>query len=335
MSDQKGFEMSVVLTVIIPVYNVERYLRECLDSVVNQTYGDLEIICVNDGSTVILEEYAKRDCRIRVIDKGNGGLSSARNAGLDVATGEYIAFLDSDDYLALNTYETAMHHVSDVDFVCFGAELFGEGYVADRGRNSFMPSFSGLKKLSAGVLRKTSVTVWNKIFKREIIERYRIRFPQGMQHEDTPFCYCYEFCSRSAYYIREGLYFYRQRADSIMGLNAHAIDQLHNFRCVHDFVFKHGFCTWRNRKLLIKIFRKLFNFAYTRSCDEDKSAVVKAGVKQVNEFWNDVNSGSAFIEHLKVGRVKLKLSFWEKIWELLCGNSLWTIRKNKSVLKFS
>ena len=94
------------ITVIIPVYNVEKFLRTCLDSVINQTYQNLEIICVNDGSTdsspEILKEYFEKDDRIIIINKENGGLSSARNAGLDAATGEYVAFLDSDDWISKN-----------------------------------------------------------------------------------------------------------------------------------------------------------------------------------------------------------------------------------------
>ena len=98
-----------MVSVIIPVYNVEKYLRRCLDSVVGQTYKDLEIILVDDGSTdgstEICEEYAKKDSRIRFLRKQNGGLSSARNAGLLVATGEYVTFVDSDDYIEDFTYE--------------------------------------------------------------------------------------------------------------------------------------------------------------------------------------------------------------------------------------
>ncbi len=92
------------LSVIIPVYNVENYLKRCLDSVINQTYKDLEIIVVNDGSTdssleIMFREYAEEDKRIKIVNKENGGLSSSRNAGLDVATGEVVAFLDSDNWL--------------------------------------------------------------------------------------------------------------------------------------------------------------------------------------------------------------------------------------------
>ena len=100
-----------LISVIVPVYNVEKYLRQCLDSIINQTYRNLEIILVDDGSTdssgIICDEYAQIDARIKVIHKENGGLSSARNAGLDVCTsgGDFIAFVDSDDWLEPDMYE--------------------------------------------------------------------------------------------------------------------------------------------------------------------------------------------------------------------------------------
>ena len=104
--------MQPKVSVIIPVYNVEKYLRQCLDSVVNQTLKDIEIICIDDGSTDnslnILKEYAQKDNRIKIISKKNGGLSSARNAGLKFATGEFVGFVDSDDYIERETYENAV-----------------------------------------------------------------------------------------------------------------------------------------------------------------------------------------------------------------------------------
>ena len=92
-----------IISVIVPIYNVEEYLPKCLDSILNQTFSNIEIICVNDGSTdgsrKVLEEYKKRDFRIKIVDKENGGLSSARNAGMKVAVGEYYSFIDSDDWI--------------------------------------------------------------------------------------------------------------------------------------------------------------------------------------------------------------------------------------------
>ena len=112
------------VSIIIPVYNVESYLRRCLDSVVNQTLKDIEIILVNDGSTdgslAICEEYAKNDDRIKIITRKNGGLSAARNTGLDNATSEYIGFIDSDDWVDTNFFEnlynTAIEKNCDVAF---------------------------------------------------------------------------------------------------------------------------------------------------------------------------------------------------------------------------
>ena len=120
--------MQKFISVIIPCYNVENYVARCLDSVINQTYNNLEIICVNDGSTdntlAILKDYAKKDSRIKIIDKKNGGLSSARNAGIEVASYEYVVFLDSDDWIEPNTYELAISKMDDdIDLVRWNVRL--------------------------------------------------------------------------------------------------------------------------------------------------------------------------------------------------------------------
>lgn len=113
------------LSVIIPIYNVESYLKNCLESVINQTFGDLEIILIDDGSPdhcgEICDEYAKRDSRIRVLHKQNEGLPSARNDGINMATGKWIAFVDSDDWLELDIYEKAIEagNKYDVDILLF------------------------------------------------------------------------------------------------------------------------------------------------------------------------------------------------------------------------
>ena len=107
-----------LISVIIPVYKVEKYLSKCVESIINQTYKNLEIILVNDGSPdncgEICDEYAKKDSRIKVIHKENGGLSDARNAGIEIASGQYIAFVDSDDYIASNMYERMYETKKDI-----------------------------------------------------------------------------------------------------------------------------------------------------------------------------------------------------------------------------
>ena len=121
------------ISVIIPVYNVEKYLKRCLDSVINQTYKNLEIILIDDGSTDksgnICDEYAAKDKRIIVIHKENGGLSDARNKGLDICTGDYISFIDSDDWIENGFYEYVVNNVKDNDLLIFD-------YYITNGKNS-------------------------------------------------------------------------------------------------------------------------------------------------------------------------------------------------------
>ena len=106
---------NIKISVIVPVYNVENYLSQCLKSIINQTYKNLEIICVNDGSTdkslMILKEYEKKDKRIKVINQNNKGLAATKNVGMKIATGDYITFVDSDDYIDLNVYEKCIESI--------------------------------------------------------------------------------------------------------------------------------------------------------------------------------------------------------------------------------
>ena len=123
--------MNAKVSVIIPVYNAEQYLKRCLDSVLAQTYQDFEIICIDDGSTdnsgAICDEYAKKDSRIRILRKENGGVSSARNAGLNIAEGEYITFIDSDDYVDTDYMQTLYENLEGADAVASGSrEVAGD-----------------------------------------------------------------------------------------------------------------------------------------------------------------------------------------------------------------
>ena len=114
-----------ILSIIIPVHNSEKTLKRCIDSIINQTLVDIEIICVNDGSTDdslnILIDYQKRDSRIKIIDKENGGVSSARNVGIDFSSSDYLAFMDSDDWILPMTYENCVKRIPECDLVSFGS----------------------------------------------------------------------------------------------------------------------------------------------------------------------------------------------------------------------
>lgn len=179
------------ISVIVPIYNTEKYLRKCVDSVLAQTYCDLEIILVNDGSPdhslSICREYEKQDARIKVVDKPNGGLSNARNAGLEEASGAYITFVDSDDYLDKGAYAALYHELveSQADIALMQIVFVDEFYhiitqsVSTVSENIIENSNWFLQKICE---RQISCSVWDKLFRRELfINR---KFDENRLNED-------------------------------------------------------------------------------------------------------------------------------------------------------
>ena len=180
----------IKLSIVIPVYNVEDYVAKCLDSLINQTYSNLEIICVNDGSTdnslKILNRYKEKDKRIIVIDKPNGGVSSARNTGIDVSNGEYITFVDSDDYIDTDAYENCLKIIKekDADVLAFGYIVEPEHVVNNRFKqDKYYTRFECFKNEF-----NSNSSVWNKIFRTNIIKNNHIRFAEDVSYaEDSLF----------------------------------------------------------------------------------------------------------------------------------------------------
>lgn len=209
------------ISVIMPVYNVEEYIRQGIESVLNQTYKKLEIILVDDGSKDssgnICDEYAKKDNRIKVIHKENGGVSSARNVGMDIATGTYIMFIDPDDFYENNTCELLYNEIEEknADYV-MGNYVYttykGEKWKKNmfNVNENFEVSIKDYKK----ALFVMNSVIWNKIFKRDFIEQYKLRFIEGILAEDAVFsmsCYAY---AKKGYYIHNVIYNYRQNEKS-------------------------------------------------------------------------------------------------------------------------
>ena len=217
------------ISIIVPVYNVEKYLARCLDSILCQTFEDIEIICVNDGSKdnslKILESYSEKDDRIKIVNKENGGLSSGRNEGLKYVTGDYVSFVDSDDWIESDTYELALSAMekNNADFVSWGAKVVLDNDVNENSvsiisaKNYHNIRLIGYQKLNDNILSKATVTVWNKLFKTSIILDNKLTFPNGLLYEDNEFFYKYSIYCKSAYFIDKYLYNYFQRSNSIIG----------------------------------------------------------------------------------------------------------------------
>lgn len=206
------------ISVIIPVYNVEKYLKRCLDSVVTQTYKNLEIILVDDGSTdnsgKICDEYAAKDKRIIVIHKENGGLSDARNKGLDICTGDYISFIDSDDWIDLNYFDVLLKNLLeyDVDIACCDY-LRTDKYEQNNDVSIENAQIFIDEKILEIYLEKELVSACDKLYRKE--KFYDVRFPLKKVNEDISTIFLVFTKSRSIAYIDKNLYFYFRNTNSI------------------------------------------------------------------------------------------------------------------------
>lgn len=212
---------SPVVSVIIPVYNVEKYLPRCLDSVLGQSCRNIEVICVDDGSTdsspEILQRYADRDDRVRVLTQKNLGVSAARNAGIAVATGKWVAFVDSDDEVMPNIWETLLAEADTEDVIFFEAEeiVFQNGKPMVIQSGYFNVKFKNRRKLRDSDLFFLSMTVWDKLFRRSKIEEYGIHFPHGVVFEDNAFVLSFIGINRLARFVPKKLYRYFRHEGSI------------------------------------------------------------------------------------------------------------------------
>lgn len=219
----------VNVSVIIPVYNVERYLPECLESIFAQEFESMEILCVEDcsedGSLEILEKYVQKDHRVRIIRHNqNRGLSAARNTGLDNATGKYVLFVDSDDFLEKNAIQLLYHEAEkkETDIVYFDYIRFCDESPADivapkTVRHSYDGGYTGREFFCATMQNNEfEVMAWRQFFRRDFLEQNHIRFLEGIYHEDNLFSFYAAMEAQRVCNLSDVLYHYRQRENSIM-----------------------------------------------------------------------------------------------------------------------
>ena len=323
------------ISVIIPVYNVEDYLNKCLDSIINQTFKDIEIICVNDGSKdnslQIVKEYAQKDNRIKIVDKENGGLSSARNAGLEVATSEWISFIDSDDWLDIDTFEK-LEKIFELnpDIICFGTHLRGEvaPEIASADAEYYRIKHTGLVELNDEIRETTDVATWNKLYKKSIIDKFNLRFPMGKHYEDYPFYWEYMFEAKTAFYTEEKFYNYLRRPNSIMAntfnqKSEKVIDHLYAAETIFNYCQKRGILE-EHLETFAEIFMNCFWFSYDHSPKKRKTSVLFQATELLNKFalgndfndkWNNINFLKAG-QYWKIGAIDYDKNIWQKIFSI-------------------
>lgn len=271
----------IKVSVIVPVFNVEEYLSTSLDSILNQTLKDIEIICINDGSTDasldILENYAKKDARIKIISKKNEGQGIARNIGLDNAQGEFIAFVDSDDFIKedmleksyeksvsknldlvmykISSFDNETHEIND-NLWYYSLKCF-DGFEKEIFNNSDTKKFTHL----------ISVTPFNKLYKRSFIEKNNIRFPDKYIFEDEVFFYNVYLKAKRISLIDENLYYYRtNRKGSTVSNNSDKdyTDVVHIFRLIRQLLIETNYLNTYKKQVYNRFFHLiLWRFSQT------------------------------------------------------------------------
>ena len=296
-----------LISIIIPVYNVEKYVEQCIKSVINQTYKKLEIILVDDGSLdrsgKICDDYAKKDKRIIVIHKKNGGLSDARNKGLDIAKGEYITFIDSDDYVK-NTFiedlytaitkNNAELSICNINEVNDKGEIIGNiGFSEDK----LIKGKKLLNNFCEDINVIETIVAWNKMYSKEIIKDFR--YPKGRIHEDEALTYKILYFTKKISIINKYLYFYRRNANSITGkgFNIKRIDYIEALEERLEFFKQHNeeylyYKTFERFMRIIRVF-----YIRTRKYINNSKELQKKLVKKYRKFY---------ITFLKIKEIPLK-----------------------------
>lgn len=276
------------VSVIIPVYNVEKYLQRCIESVIKQTHKDIEIILVDDGSKDKSGEFcdlwAEKDNRIKVLHKANGGLSSARNVGNSIATGDYILYLDSDDYLSIscisklvNMCEKTGSDISIIQMKYVSENMNEEIHIDEK---SFIKVLSAEKAIEASLYQRLySCCAPAKLYKKEIIEG--IEFPMGRVSEDLATCHLFLDKAQKISYTNAIGYYYRQHSNSIMHIfNPKRMDALEWTLQIEEF------CKLKYPSIVTAAKCRTFNVAVHLILDLPASGEVRE--KYYRDLWKEL-----------------------------------------------
>lgn len=313
--------MSNTVSVVVPVYNVEKYLDRCIDSIINQTYKNLEIILVDDGSKdcsgIMCDEYAKKDERIKVIHKENNGAAVARNTGLEISTGDYIAFVDSDDYIELTMYEDMMkiNQQYDCDIVmcdCFKENDKEKNVFTHTIRKGFYDKKQLYKEYFPTLLMANSVdyppSISNclMVFKKSLIKNNDLKYKEGMRFsEDLLFGSQAMYYANSFYYMKNQCYYhyvanpnsvtqtYYENKWDLMKLLYIAINEF--FISKKDYKFQHQI----DLVLLYIVYHCIGNL-------KNSSKLKKEVKKEVMKILNDENVKNMF-KRLDINQLDISL----------------------------
>lgn len=312
-----------LISVVVPIYNVERYLSKCIDSIINQTYCNFELILVDDGSTdnsgMICDKYAETDIRIKIIHKKNGGLSDARNVGISLANGDYITLIDSDDYIDSKFLENFINIIrkQDADLIVTGLIDFYDSDKNVSAKNSSEFEILNREQTYKKMLLQDGMDVnaTAKLYKKSIFDN--IRYPVGELYEDIKVIYDVVEASNIIIFSKYKGYFYLQRSDSIMYSNMSkkklmllvTVDKLKNL--IHKnypnieeaAIRRYIYCNFH------LLGRAIFDKKFLAECKDMRKNILK----YQNLIWrNNIFSKKEKIAtlFLKLGLIPYKIMWW-------------------------
>lgn len=275
--------MRPCVSICVPVYRVEQELRQCLDSLVNQTLGNIEIILIDDGSPdgsgAICDEYSKRDTRIKVVHKENGGLSSARNVGLELSTGEYYIVCDSDDWVETTMYEELYNKAKQEDADIVLCDYFSE-YNDGRSIASKSYTFTTQEQyIEDLMLRKASVTTCCKLIKLDTIRQLGIDYAKGIDlGEDALFIYKLLLTPQRITTINKAFYHYRRNINSSSYTNNISHKAVSDFKYIHHWLL----ANYTDSRYTKGHLHSLINYAFTAlRCKEISNSQYKLITKDI------------------------------------------------------
>lgn len=327
----------VKVSVIIPVYNAEKYLRKCVNSVLTQTLRDIEIILINDGSTDgssdICDEYLQYP-NLQVIHQKNAGASAARNAGLAIATGEYIGFVDSDDYIAEDMYEKLYEKASEhsLDVVVGNYQTVKDGLKLSDGTIE-MPADRVVERaeireiLVSPAAKSVTWFAVKSIFRREMLQNHGVKFRSGMLGEDALFNLEAMLCSDTMYFVDAPFYFYEQTPNSQIR-TPHKKDLLEKlcrlYEAKLDVYEKHGICN-------AKQFLAEYTISHSLVMLLSNELHWKTSLKDKREILARIRTCQLIEESLAIGNIKSIRSYRFRLYALLLkyrGYSLLAVLMN-------
>lgn len=305
-----------LISIIVPIYKVEKYLNKCIESIVGQTYHNLEIILVDDGSPdncpTMCDEWAEKDSRIKVIHKRNGGLSDARNAGLEIVTGKYVAFVDSDDWIERkfieNMYDAATE--TEADLVACEVEFLPDGeerelIAVETPDTRIYSSEEALEELIQG--RGFRAVAWNKLYRTTLLEDER--FAVGKLHEDEFFTYRIIDKARRLAFVNESFYNYRQRQGSIMKTTSiKHLDMLEAYLERLAMLEKKYYSLYRRDKVTFCI--ACLNMYEN---DNETKKTIKSYRKKVKFSWKEIENYSFRQKLYIIGSSTILIDIFSKI----------------------